>query len=211
MDNVAIGSEQFASRLGYSGTQPTVSSDAGLLKYLICRTAKAGSTISMPDFHYRGKTGALKVVAEILASMTLPYPGTGEMHSYGFSMSDISMYGGRQTITADKTYDFKTLDQPTHSFKGLNPNPIILSFRLPPDFLIKQNQYAKLSLNLSYGGGLRAGSASTLRSTTNRCAQSSWTISAAVTLTDTRSISRLFVQAGRKRNQLLAVFQHGRA
>ncbi len=159
MDNVLIGSEQFANSLGSSNGQPSVSSDAGLLRISHLPNNAGGVDDKHALLVITGeKSAALKVVAETLASMTLPYPGTGEMSSYGFNMSDISMYSGRQTITADKTYDFKTLNQSTYSFEGLNPNPIILSFRLPPDFLIKQNQYAKLSINLSYGAGLRPGS-----------------------------------------------------
>lgn len=159
MDNVLIGSEQFASSLGFSSKQPSVSADAGLMKISHLPTSDGGVDDKHALLIITGeKSAALKVVAETLASMTLPFPGTSEMNTYGFSMSDIGMYSGRQTLTADKVYDFKTLDQPTYSFVGLNPNPIVLSFRLPPDFLIKQNQYAKLSINLSYGGGLRPGS-----------------------------------------------------
>ena len=159
MDNVLIGSEKFALSQGFSSGQQSVSSDAGLLKISHLPNGAGG----VDDKHAlisitADKSAALKVVAETLASMTLPYPGTGEMHSYGFNMSDIGMYSGRQTITADKIYDFKTLNQPTYTFEGLNPNPIILTFRLPPDFLIKQNQYAKLAINLAYGTGLRPGS-----------------------------------------------------
>lgn len=159
MDNVLIGSEQFANSAGFTSGQASVSSDAGTLKISHLPTGDGGVDDKHALIFITGeKSAALKVVAETLASMTLPYPGTGEMSTFGFSMSDISMYSGRQTLSADKTYDFRTLNQPTYTFAGLNPNPIILSFRLPPDFLIKQNQYAKLSINLSYGTGLRPGS-----------------------------------------------------
>jgi len=156
MDNVLIGSEQFANKIGASKGQ---ASDAGLLRisHLPNKDGKVDDKHALISITGE-KSAALKVVAETLASMTMPFPGTGEMSAYEFNMSDISMYSGRETLTANKTYDFKTLDQPTHAFTGLNPNPVNLTFRLPPDFLIKQNQYAKLSLNLSYGTGLRAGS-----------------------------------------------------
>lgn len=159
MDNVVIGTEKFANSLGLSSSLPSASSDAGLLKMSHLPKNDGGVDDKHALIFITGeKPAALKVVAETLASMTLPYPGTAEMHSYGFNMSDISMYSGRETLAADKIYDFKTLNQPTYTFAGLNPNPIIMTFRLPPDFLIKQNQYAKLSLNLSYGTGLRPGS-----------------------------------------------------
>lgn len=159
MDNVLIGSKQFAGSLGYSDGQQSASSDAGLLRISHLPNSNGERDNKHALILITGEnSAALKVAAETLSSMTLPYPGTEEMSSYGFNMSDITMYSGRQTLTVGKIYDLKTLDQPTYSFMGLNPNPITLSFRLPPDFLIKQNQYAKLSLNLSYGAGLRPGS-----------------------------------------------------
>lgn len=159
MDNVLIGSGKFADSLGFRSDMPSVSTDAGLLKISHLPDGAGGVDDKHALISITGdKPTALKIVAETLASMTLPYPGTGEMASHGFSMSDITMYSGRETLVADKIYDLKTLNQSTYTFKGLNPNPITLSFRLPPDFLIKQNQYAKLSLNLAYGTGLSPGS-----------------------------------------------------
>ena len=103
--------------------------------------------------------------------MSLPYPGTDEMHAVEFSMPDISMYSGREVLVPDKVYEFNTLGMESSSFLGFNgrttakgfSNPASdISFRLPPDFLIKQNQYAKLKLNFSYGAGLRPDSSLSL-------------------------------------------------
>ena len=156
MDNVLIGSESFAKRIAAPNGQPSVASDSGTLRIFHLPNSEGGVDDKHALLAITGeRSAALKVVAEIMASMTLPYPGTEAMSAHGFSMSDITMYSGRQTITADKLYDFKTLNQPTHSFKGPNANPITLTFRLPVDFLIKENEYAKLSLDISYGAGLR--------------------------------------------------------
>ena len=115
--------------------------------------------------------GTLKVAAETFANMSLPYPGTEEMSTYEFSMPDISMYGGRDVLLSEKEYTFKDLGMPTYSFYGFSGKPSKkgyigagseITFRLPPDFLIKQNQYAKLVLNFSYGAGLRPDSAMTV-------------------------------------------------
>ena len=155
MDNVLIGSAEFAQRVAAPG-QPFVASESGALRVFHLPTATGGVDDKHALLAITGeKSAAIKVVAETLASMTLPYPGTEAMQAHGFNMADITMYSGRQTVAADKIYDFKTLDQPTHSFQGSNDNPVSLSFRLPADFLIKQNEYAKLALNLSYGAGLR--------------------------------------------------------
>ena len=62
-------------------------------------------------------------------------------------------------LEASKTYDFKTLNFPTTTFHGLNPSGKSIRFRLPADFLIRQNLAARLVLNFSYGAGTRSDSA----------------------------------------------------
>ncbi|MHB1099877.1 MAG: cellulose biosynthesis cyclic di-GMP-binding regulatory protein BcsB [Burkholderiales bacterium] len=102
---------------------------------------------------------AVKIASETFANMSMPYPGTDQMHAYAFSMPDISMGSGRDELVPDKIYKFKTLGMNTVTFQGLSANVVTegasqLSFRLPSDFLIKQNQSAKLVLNFSYAAGL---------------------------------------------------------
>ena len=112
---------------------------------------------------------AVKIASETFANMSMPYPGTEQMHAYAFSMPDISMDSGRDELVPDKIYKFKTLGVPSITFQGLGGNVVSadhagegasqLSFRLPSDFLIKQNQSAKLVLNFSYASGLLQDSA----------------------------------------------------
>ncbi len=97
----------------------------------------------------------IKIAAETLAHMTLPYPGTDELTVKDFKLPDITLYGGRQVLTTDKDYTFKTLDFDTHTFVGFNPTAMNISFRLPADFLVKPNKYAKMKLNFAYGAGMR--------------------------------------------------------
>jgi len=68
-------------------------------------------------------------------------------------MPEIALYSGRLVLTADKQYDFKTLNMPTHTFTGFNATPRAIMFRLPADFLIKSNQKARVTLNFTYGPG----------------------------------------------------------
>ncbi len=107
-----------------------------------------------------GKTSdEIKLAAETLTGMTIPFPGTDEMTAFEFTLPEITLYGGRLVLTADKDYAFKMLNLATHTFEGFNPAPMNLIFRLPVDFLIKQNQYAVVSLNFTYGAGMRPDSA----------------------------------------------------
>ncbi len=155
MDNVLIGTTRFADGVlaRYGKTLPE--GQGGYIKILHLPEAGAED-----DQHalivVSGDTAkAIKIAAETFTNMSLPYPGTDELRAYSFTMPDISMYGGREVLSSDKVYDFKTLGMDSHSFHGFVDAASILTFRLPPDFLIRQNQYAKLILNLSYGSGLR--------------------------------------------------------
>lgn len=106
---------------------------------------------------------SLKIAAETFANMSLPYPGSNEMQVYSFKMPDISMDMGRNQLIPAKKYDLKTLGMSTLTFEGLsgvaNGGPPQINFRLPADFMIKQNEYAKLVLNFSYASGMDADSA----------------------------------------------------
>ncbi|MGR3218830.1 MAG: cellulose biosynthesis cyclic di-GMP-binding regulatory protein BcsB, partial [Candidatus Anammoxibacter sp.] len=89
------------------------------------------------------------------AIISFPYPDTDEITPMKFKMPEVTLYGGKAIITADKKYTFKTLNFDTHTFKGLNSNPRSINFRLPPDFHIKQNLYANLTLSFAYGAGMK--------------------------------------------------------
>lgn len=97
----------------------------------------------------------LKIAAATLANLTFPYPGTDEMTPLEFHLPEITLYGGKRMLLSDRAVRFKALDFATHTFKGFQGTPVDISFRLPPDFFIKENQYVRLILNYTYGAGLR--------------------------------------------------------
>lgn len=166
MDNMLIGTNKFTGEvLARHGITPP-KADGGLVKlYHVPGKLDEGEDDRHALIVLAGADDkSLKIAAETFANMSLPYPGTDELHAFEFSMPDISMYGGRQVLASDKIYDFKSMGMPTYSFYGFSGKPTKkgyvgggseLSFRLPPDFLIKQNQYAKLVLHFSYGAGMR--------------------------------------------------------
>lgn len=165
MDNVLVGSTGFATEVLARYGIKLEASDGGLIKVFYVPKNDGGKDGLHALIVVAGnQIASLKVAAETFANMSLPYPGTDEMHAYEFSMPDISMYSGREEIVPDKTYDFNTLGMSSASFQGFSGKPTSkgfsnpasdITFRLPSDFLIKQNQYAKLVLNFSYGAGLR--------------------------------------------------------
>lgn len=156
VDNVLIGSTAFVTQLLTRYGIRQESFEGGLLRVFYLPKSDGGKDGLHALIVVTGeKPAAIKVAAETFANMSLPYPGTENMFAHEFSMPDISMYSGRRELIADKLYDFKTLGLSSAKFVGYSGGYSEINFRLPPDFLIKQNQYAKLVLNLSYGSGMR--------------------------------------------------------
>jgi hypothetical protein len=97
----------------------------------------------------------LRIAVETLANLTFPYPGTSEMTPLEFHLPEIALYGGKRMLLSDRALRLKSLDFATHTFKGMQPTPVDITFKLPPDFFIKENQYVRFILNYTYGAGLR--------------------------------------------------------
>lgn len=101
----------------------------------------------------------VKLAALTFSNISFAYPGTQELNAFEFQVPDLTPYSGRDVITANKVYDFRTLNFPTSTFRGMNPSVKEVSFRLPADMMMRHNYAAKLSLNFSYGSGMRETSA----------------------------------------------------
>ena len=101
----------------------------------------------------------VKLAALTFSNISFPYPGTQELNAFEFQVPDLTPYSGRDVIIANKTYDFRTLNFPTTTFRGMNPSAKDITFRLPADMMMRHNYAAQLSLNFSYGTGMRETSA----------------------------------------------------
>lgn len=154
VDNVLIGKRAFAAKvLGDGAVRPV---KGGYLKVLAMTTAAGKSDPTRAMLLVTGETdAAVKIAAITFTNISFKFPGSDELEAFEFKLPEVEQYSGRQTIRTDQTYTLKTLDFPTQSFVGINPGARNITFRLPPDFHIRANQYAKLSLNFSYGAGLK--------------------------------------------------------
>lgn len=101
----------------------------------------------------------VKLAAETFSNISVGFPGSQEMNAFSFKMPEIQAYGGRGVVHANQNYTFKTLGFPTTTFKGINASGKTINFRLPADFLVRENLAAKLKLHLAYGAGLHPTSA----------------------------------------------------
>ncbi len=157
MDNVLIGKRAFAARI--LGADAVRAAKGGYLKVLPMKTAAGEKDPTRAMLVVTGETDpAVKIAAITFTNVSFKFPGTDELEAFEFKLPEVQQYSGRETIRTDTVYTLRTLNFPTHSFVGINPGPKGITFRLPPDFHIRPNQYAKLNLNFSYGAGLKAGS-----------------------------------------------------
>ncbi len=155
VDNVVVGKRPFVARLlGEGASLPAAK--GGLL-----RVAPMVGEAGAPDpkralLAVTGETDeAVKIAAITFTNISFRFPGSQELEAFGFTIPEVRQYSGRETIATDQVYEFSTLNFPSQSFVGVNPGSRGITFRLPPDFHIRPNQYAKLSLNFSYGAGLK--------------------------------------------------------
>lgn len=100
----------------------------------------------------------IKVAAETLDILSIPFPDSAEMQVQAFSMPEIAQYSGKKMLTTDRLYKLNNLNFFSHTFKGMSSEKSQLVFRVPADFRVKPNQYVKLSLDFSFGAGIRADS-----------------------------------------------------
>lgn len=161
-DNILIAPKAYAeSFLSQRGVTITV--NGPFLKILPLPLLAGGSDPGRALIVVSGASrDEIKLAAETLAHMSLPFPGSDEMTVREFKLPDISQYSGRRILTPDKEYSLKTMNFGTQTFVGFNPNARHISFRLPADFLVKPNQYAVLKLNFTYGAGMRDDSVLTI-------------------------------------------------
>ncbi|NJD89513.1 MAG: cellulose biosynthesis cyclic di-GMP-binding regulatory protein BcsB [Betaproteobacteria bacterium] len=157
VDNVLVGKRAFAAKtLGEAAVRPA---KGGYLKVLPMRGAAGEPDPTRAMLVVTGESDiAVKIAAITFANISFKFPGSDELEAFEFKLPEVEQYSGRETIRTDQTYSLKTLNFPTQSFVGINPGSRGITFRLPPDFHIRPNQYAKLALNFSYGAGLKSDS-----------------------------------------------------
>jgi hypothetical protein len=155
-DNILIGRKTFIERyLKQRGIDVQVAGPFLKIMHLPSRDDDAASSRHALLLVSGLDSQEIKLAAKTLAHMTLPYPGSEELIAKDLKLPEISLYSGKNVLTTDTVYSFKELGFNTQTFSGFNPNASQLSFRLPADFLIKPNKYAKIKLNLTYGAGMR--------------------------------------------------------
>lgn len=155
LDNVLIGKKVFVETF-LKNYGIALKEIKGPYLKVIHLPSKNGQDLSHALIIVTGVTSKdVKIASETLTNLTISYPAADEMTPMELSLPEISQYSGRLIVSSDKKYDFKTLNFPIHTFEGFSPSSREITFRLPADFLIKQNKYAELTLNFVYGAGLR--------------------------------------------------------
>lgn len=167
VDNILIGDNTFVEDFLKNRGVDTKPGEGSLLKIMhLPKQGVAGWELKPEENARMDQSHALiivsgadknqiKLAAMTMAIISLPYPDTDEMTPLEFSIPDIAQYGGRSVLLPDKKYDYKTLKFGSQTFRGINPAPADVDFRLPSDFFVKQNMYADLSFSYTYGAKMR--------------------------------------------------------
>lgn len=163
MDNILVGEKGFVEGfLKDLGVSMTVEGPTLKLVHLPIKSEKGELTLDSRHvlLVVTGRNAdEIKLAAETMSILTIPFPDTDEMKVNEFALPEIDLYEGKQMVTAGEKYPFKKMNFKNRTFAGLDPAPEDITFRLPPDFLIKQNQQATLSLDFSFGAGMKSDSA----------------------------------------------------
>ena len=157
IDNVLVAKRAYVRKVQGAATPGLAAPlKGGYLKLLPMPGPDGGTDATHALLVVSGEDeAATKLAAITFSNISFRFPGTDELRAFSFELPAVTQYSGRETIATDTVYKLKTLNFPTQSWVGLNPGLRSLSFRLPPDFHIRPNQYAKLLLNFSYGAGLK--------------------------------------------------------
>jgi cellulose synthase (UDP-forming) len=159
VDNVVTGKREFVQRLLGARAESVRSLTGGYLRLLPMVGADGAEDPARALLVISGADAeAARLAAITFSNISFRFPGTDELRAFAFDMPEVQQYSGRETIASDQVYSLKTLNFPTQSWVGLNPGERSITFRLPPDFHIRPNQYAKLLLSFSYGTGLKSDS-----------------------------------------------------
>jgi len=160
VDNVLVGksafTEQFLSLRGVA----LPAAEGGYLKLLPLPGSDGKHDPTHALLVITGASdAAVRIAAMTFSSISFAFPGGDELRAFKYALPDLEQYSGREVLSSDRQYSFKTLNFPNHTFRGFNAGPRRINFRLPVDFHIRPNQYAALTLNFSYGAGAKSNSA----------------------------------------------------
>lgn len=114
-----------------------------------------------PDVHHgllvvQGRNDDdLAIAARSIATLNFPFPGSQKMGVTELTTEQVKDSVGRNVLPTGKATRFSALGFATHTFIGLQPVAKQMFLRLPPDFLIQENQFMKMLFNFSYVAGLR--------------------------------------------------------
>lgn len=173
-DNVLIGSHEYVKKIMETYELPYEVSGPYLRmlhlprREMVTRTNKQGKKerIEVTRFDKRyalllvsgDDAQQIKVAAETMDILSIPFPDSPDMNVKAFSMPQISQYSGKKMLTTDRVYKLNNLNFFSHTFHGMSPAKSQLVFRVPADFRVKPNQYVQLSLDFAFGAGIRSDS-----------------------------------------------------
>lgn len=151
-DNIVIGSPRFLSGImaGSGASEPSAH-----LAILHMPGDREHALIYIGGDKYE----AMLKNAQAFSTLSYPLPDAGYARIKDVVLPAVSQYQGKNVTSQNTSYTFKDLGLTTKTFHGINPGSIALTFRLPADAMVKENDNTALSIHLVYSAGLRSDSA----------------------------------------------------
>lgn len=166
-DNILVGTKAFVEQF-LAERDIKVDIDSPTIKVMPVPVPYVDDTFLGEEqlVYHRDKKHALLVISgvdeqqvqlavESFDILSIPFPDSKTMKVYEFNLPEIGLYSGKHMLVPDRKYPFKKLNYDTYTYLGFAAGRQQITFRLPPDFHIKPNQYVVVSLNFAYGAGFR--------------------------------------------------------
>lgn len=155
-DNIIIGGRDFVGALLSGGAQALPEANLGL-NYLSVDENEIDPGWALIIITGRNPE-EMEKAAQTFSVLSYPLPDTPFAMATDVVLPEIGPYSGRGLLASPGRYLFKQLGFEAATFKGLNPVPARMVFRLPSDFLIDSPETISLSLHLTHGASMRADS-----------------------------------------------------
>jgi len=163
VDTIAIGSPSFLEN-DLLQSQVQVQGNLGIMPLPEVRTTLDNGA-EKPEVVFDQKHVLITVqgqdhqertrAARSLSVLNRPWPGEPFMPVEEVSLPEITWTSGRQRLRPGASTTLEHLGMSTTTFKGQDPEPAGVSFRLPSQVAVHESKFSTLSLDLVFGARMR--------------------------------------------------------
>jgi len=159
MDNVLIGTRKFVHQL-LGERKPSIQGGYLAMRHVFRKDPKDPKKF-LEDPRYGLVIAAGETLAQVrsavrtLAALSFPYPGTPTLEIKEIRLPAAGEFKGKAMLQPGRSYSFEDLGMGTYTFQGMGGPRRNIDFRLPTQFVARENDFLWLTLHLAYGSGMR--------------------------------------------------------